>query len=471
MPRPVKDDIQTVNIPLFGPPRARSTNSAKDQRFVNGYFDVITTPETGKKWYRFVKRPGLLSNFSTTSGTGRGIWTGPTGTIYSVVGSGLYAAGTSLGSISNSSGFVGFSYMYNGSASVQGPYINNGAHLYNMAASVVGSIPANAGDLVHMNGYLFTLVSNGLIYNCDVFDASTWDSDAWIYVSNDNGTQMALARWKNYIVYFSNKSITFLFDNANATGSPLLPYEQLETPVGLVSKNSLAWDGDGLTWVGSDSKGNLSLYHIGQNMTPDDIGDPVINRFLAEESTNITTCRGKLMMIGGKQCYVLDLLGANRTFVYDFSIKIWTEWQAAGATTRFPIFASTYDKTNDLTLCQHESSGDVFTLSSTTYQDNNSNFTMLARTGRTDFDTTNWKYVKDVELLGDQQASTTPVSLTYYDDDYITSSTARTLDQVYTRPIASTLGKFRRRAWQLSYAGANPCAWEALQVKYRLGQD
>lgn len=109
MPRP-PEDIQTVRIPLLGESTARATTASKDQRFVNGYFDVLKNSVTNKEFYFFTKRAGLTQLVRPTGGaaTARGmyVWRG---SIFTCYGTKLYKGSTDLGvTLTTSTGQVSF---------------------------------------------------------------------------------------------------------------------------------------------------------------------------------------------------------------------------------------------------------------------------------------------------------------------------------------------------------------------------
>jgi len=143
--------------------------------------------------------------------------------------------------------------------------------------------------------------------------------------------------------------------------------------------------------------------------------------------------------------------------------------RVSGPFAKWPILGS--ENLSGGTIIQHLTDGKIYNLSPAYGQDNSVSFPVSARTSRLDFDTNNRKFVRSMELIGDQQSTTTPVSVSYYDDDYITQSTPRTFDMVDYRPFGTTFGSFRRRAWFISYTGANPLRLEGIQLKFRLGTD
>jgi hypothetical protein len=94
---------------------------------------------------------------------------------------------------------------------------------------------------------------------------------------------------------------------------------------------------------------------------------------------------------------------------------------------------------------------------------------MLARLSRTDFETSKWKFVRRVDIIGDLPGSAATVNLAYSDDDYQTVSSNRGLNVNNAQAFGMNFGRFQRRGWQLSYSGNNSMRWEALELRIRLG--
>jgi hypothetical protein len=394
------------------------------------------------------------------------------GKIYSVAGTKIYSNSTDLGvTLSTSTGICQFAES-RPSAATQYLSINDGEKLYQITTgdvvTTVTAIPTpNTRDLIYFDGYLFTMKTDGTIWNCALDDPSTWAGDAFVTAIMQNGVGIGLARQNNYLQIFSDKGMQTFFDNANATGSPLLNIEQGMLTIGCASNNSIRFDESDVTWVGKSQTGGYAVWNLNGISNAREISDPTIERLLNAEGSSISTCRAKMIRTNGHRLYILDLMSANRTLVYDFELNIWYEWQGAGVSTRWPI-ADTYEFNGDL-IAQDESNGWIYTVSPTTYQDNGTSFTTLVRTGRVDFDTKMVKYPRRFYVIGDQQATTTPISVQYSDDDFQTLSTARTIDLVDYNPFVVLTGGFKQRSWQFSYTGANPLRVEAFEMTYRLG--
>lgn len=469
----VKEEIQTVRLPLLGDMTLRGTSASKDQRFVNGYFDVFKNPVTGKEHYYFIKRAGLSQNIRPPAGNaiGRGVYYWK-GNVYSVFGNKIYSGLTDLGaSMTTATGRVSFQETRPG-ATTEYLCVNDGVKLYLIDISGVVTVVTmnfpnpNTTDLVYFDGYLFTLDTDGNLWNSAVDDPTTWSNSTYITAMMYNSTGVGLAHQNNYIVVLGNSHFQMFFDNANASGSPMNNSDILVQQIGCASNNSIISASVTAMWVGNMvGLGGYSVYRMDGITKASRCSTDGIDRILNAEGTDIVTCAANQIKVSGHNFYVLSLTRSNRTFVYDLDNSLWFEWEAAAGGAKWPIISSV--QAQFVPVVQHATNGWIYILDNATTQDDSVNFTVLARTGRIDFEDNQRKFVQKVELVGDVQATTTNVSLQYSDDDYVTLSTARILDQSLAHPYTSALGNFRRRGWQLSYTGSNPIRWEALEMTIR----
>ena len=472
MPAKIKD-IESIRIPLLGNPLNRGTDASKDQRFVNGFFINVQNKVTGKETYFFTKRPGAARRIqpSGAAGVGRGIYSWK-GSIYTVIGTKIYKDTTDLGvTLTTSTGMCGItetSY----AAGTQYLGINDGVKLFLVdTAGTVSTITLNfptpnTTDLIYLDTYFFVCKADGTILNCNSNDPPTWDTTKTITMNMFNGQGVGLAHQNSFLIAFSDKSIQGFVDNANSSGSPLVNVESVAQQVGCASQNSIVQDESLVTWVGNSYTGGPSVWMLNGVTNLEEIADSELRLLLTAEGTSITASKGNLIRIAGKKFYLLRLSAANRTFVYDYVLKIWNEWESAAGGTAWP-FVDFYQHSYGL-IALHDSDGYVYDISTTTYQDNSVNFTVLARFGRVDLETDDRKFVNSQTLIGDKQSTTTNVSFQYSDDDYVTLSSARTFNMALVRPYLSGGGSFIRRAFQLSYAGSNPLRIQALQLRFKL---
>jgi hypothetical protein len=100
------------------------------------------------------------------------------------------------------------------------------------------------------------------------------------------------------------------------------------------------------------------------------------------------------------------------------------------------------------------------------YQDAGSAYTATVQTSKLDFGTEKRKRFHKVALIGDTQASTATVNISWSDDDYDNFSTARSVDMSNDRAYLTNCGAARRRAFKITNATNTPLRLEALEITY-----
>jgi hypothetical protein len=172
----------------------------------------------------------------------------------------------------------------------------------------------------------------------------------------------------------------------------------------------------------------------------------------------------------GKFFYILTLTTQQRTLVYDQDLEIWMEW-ADSSGNSYPVIGVSYDHSSEILWGQDQTNGRLYQLDVgiSNIDDQAGSFLFRARTKRFDSGNMKRKFCTSLDLIGDMQSSTTNVDIAYSDDDYATTSTARTLDMSTARPFGKAWGNFRRRSWQVSYTGSNPCRIVGIEINYSIG--
>lgn len=464
--------LQSVRVPWLGVPQQRGTSASVDQRFVNVFFEKLHNPITNQDVLYVVKRPGYSQHTqpSGTTGVGRGIYQWK-GDLYSVIGNKIYKNSSALApTLTTSTGRCGIVEVRPG-ASTQYLCVNDGEKLYCIAAStgtvttVTSNYPANTGDIAFLDGYLFVIDTSGQLWNCSVDDPTSWSVTQYVSMNMLPGIGVGLQRLGNSVVAFSDISIEYWYDAASTPGSPLARQDAAMRRVGCASRQSIASNGDMVFWVGSVESSQATVWMLRNSFEQIEIGIPPINRLIEVEATQ-ANINAYCLSIAGHSWYILNLPTANRTFVYDIDLEIWCEWEAAAGSAVFPMCAAS-SKANEI-LVQHNTDGWVYEMLTSVYQDSGTSFTASGRTGRMDFDTQDRKFVYRFELVGDVQASTTNVGVSYSDDDYATESTARTFDMSQVHTFSASWGNFRRRSWKFSYTGANPLRLAGFELKLRM---
>ena len=283
---------------------------------------------------------------------------------------------------------------------------------------------------------------------------------SYLTADTHGGALEAIHIQKDQIIAFTKNRIEFFFNNGNPTGSPLLRIDQNTIQMGLASKNSLVFSGEISCFVGensSDGDGGRAVYMISSGKVAD-ISTPVINRFLAAEGTNISTCSAWMEKVAGQLIYVLNLDGAERTFVYSVTTGMWSEWEAAAGGAKFNGIAAT--SLNGTVYVQDVANGRIYTLSPTVFQDSAANFTTTFQTERLNFGTPLRKKNSRLAIVGD--TTTGNLAVASSDNDYSSFFTQGNIDLSREQKLLTRLGSFHDRAYRFTYAdnyGLRVQAW------------
>ena len=443
-------------IPFIGSPTQRATGDT-DQRYVNLYFEVHRNDALKEQTVYCNKRPGI-SSFSAPGGTstGRGLyfWRGST---YSVAGHVLWT-GTISTAINSSTGRVWFAERHVDTGA-QIVVVSDGIANYNVTSTnVVSTVNAatdadypvsNLGPVIFMDGYIFQAQSNGRIWNSALNASSVWTATAFLTADTHGGDLEAIYIQKDQIVALTKNRTEFYFNNGNPTGSPLLRIDQNTIYAGCASKNSLAWFGEVGCYVGENSEGGRAVYRLG-SLKLGDISTPTINRFLNAEGPSISSCTAWMAPINGQVIYCLNLQAANKSFTYGVETGLWSEWRDTGA-SRFNCVSATYG--NGITYLQDTSSGQIYTVSSNTYTDKASTYSVYVQTNKSSFGTSKRKVESAVSLIGDQTTGNVDVYVS--DDDFATSTYAGVIDMSLQRKRVTRLGSFYERSHLFEYRGSS----------------
>lgn len=184
---------------------------------------------------------------------------------------------------------------------------------------------------------------------------------------------------------------------------------------------------------------------------------------------------GYILRISGHIFYLLNLVNNKETWVYDVQLGIWTLWHAGvNNISPFPIVNSTsFTPTGQpsFVVGQDITTGTLWKIDPSIGQDNLINFEYRIQTNPITFGTMQRKFYDRVDLIGDRPTSSTPILISYSDDNYITFSFTRTLDIGNSRAFSRAWNNSRRRAWKISYAGQNPLRLHALEFEIELGKE
>ena len=444
-------------------PNQRGTGTG-DARNVNVLIETIPNALTKEIEVWAVKRPGLANSTQPPAGaaTGRGLYAwGKTGAVYSCFANKLYKGATDLGvTLAASTGRVWFVETPETDSS-QLLIVSDGTDNYNIQTNdTVTQIDEtddpqyptpNLGSILYLDGFIFLGQSDGKIVNFDLGSVVSVVATAYETADEHGDALEALHIQKDQILAFGKQTIAFYFNNGNPTGSPLLGISQNTLDFGLATRNSLAWGANVCAFVaeaGAWGDGARSVWSISALGNAKEISTPVINRFLTAEGTNMSSCTAWMERVAGQLIYVLNLAGANRTFVYNFENGTWVEWEIAAGGAKFNGIAAT--SLNGTVYVQDAANGRIYTFPPTTFQDSAASFTVTVQTKNDDRGSAHRKFETRLDIDADNTTGNLAVS--YSDDDYVTQSTARNIDLSQNVKRLTRLGAFYRRSYRYTYA-------------------
>lgn len=457
-----------------------TSSSTKDQRFINAMPEKIVDPLTGKTTFYLTKRPGwetLSTPKASNAGSAIHIWSGKGSgtaviTTFGATNSEVFENTTSRGSTTGKVLFINDT-LIGTTPNLTFVTNNNSAYFYPDAGALTQitdvDFPGNVagetitGNLVFLDGYAFIMTLSGKVYNSDLNSLSSWSALGFISCNMSADGGIGLARYKDQIVAFGKESTEFFSDVGNPVGSPLQRTANGYMAIGCVSQQTIVQLEDTVAWLGTASDSTLSLYLM-EGLQAKRISTPAIEAILSTTSSSGLYLNAA--KIAGKTFIFVVSTSDSKTYVYSIEDQTWHEWNGASllwqhitgiaAGTKF-VYAVTEQNTT----------GKVYIIDPLSYafQDDGSNYTFSVQTYRWDGNNSRRKFIRKIRVVGDIQEIATPISVAWSDTDYLTTTTARTIDMSSNDPSMTNCGSFRRRAFALSNTSNGPLRLEALEFE------
>jgi len=501
----------TIKIPLVGTSQARlidtsTTSSAssgivgvgivgtmivgktiattKDQHFTNVLPEKVTNEATGNTRYYVTKRPGFATHTTPSSGNvgsavhvwaGKGDGTDVIST-FGATNSTIYNGTTSLGSTTGKVNFISDT-LIGTTANLAFTTDSNTAYFYPNGGSLTQitdtDFPGNVagqtitGGFVHLNGYTYVMTTSGRIYNSDINSLSAWTSTSWLSANMKPDLGIGVARHKGYIIGFGQESIEFFEDVGNATGSPLQRITQATINIGCINQFCYAEMGDTIAWIGTTAESTIGVYVL-DGLQPKRISNPLIDAILS--GTNPAQLYLNVFSLVGKTYVMIVSVADQKSYVYGMETDLWSEWTSTtmlwhrmtgiGTGVRY-LYAVSIAST----------SGKVYVINPAayTFQDEGTNYTVTIQTLKFDGNNGNRKFLDRLDIFSDRYDSTNNIAIQWSDDDYTTTSTARTVNLSGVKTYITGLGSFRRRSFYISQSNSMPLRLEGLGLHLRQG--
>ncbi len=363
-----------------------------------------------------------------------------------------------------------------------------------------------------LDGYLFVMDEDGVIYNSEVDLPETFPPLGFLEAERDNDKGVYLAKHHDNIVAFGTRTIEFLYDAGNATGSPLNRRQDISYNIGCADGKSVWESGDVIYFVGSQSTGELAIYKL-ENFQIEIISTNSINSYITQglvySSLNAVMSGVSAMGNNTLLLTIYILTGAapgtitpKLTLSYDAVTKKWGLWDTTlNNHTGVPIMASTkrtggHNKT--VSARPGESilaNGDIFTVNdkfvpvdtvlgaggiyeagiyeidiyAESASDVGDSIEMLIRTGLTDGQIRNCKFQLSASMLMESTKNSQTLTIKHSDESSNNFGTGRTIDLSLDRKELYQGGRFIKRNYELSYSGNEQIFIEKFDVDVEVG--
>ena len=320
---------------------------------------------------------------------------------------------------------------------------------------------------IFLDGYLFVAKYNSEdVYNSNLDDPLAWTPGDFISAEMYPDKIVALSRNNNYIYAIGSSSVEYLYDVANATGSPLGRHDSAVQQFGTAAQGTVVQTEKEVIFVGETVDGGHTVWTI-DGFKEKEIGIPAIKSALLDEGPLLASASAFSIRISSQKVYVLCL--SKRTLVYSFDTQMWHEWQTNGSIF---VGSEATDGPTGSAYVLGRDNGKTYIMNETLFTDDTVPITCTLTTAKLDFDTINRKFMYRLSLVGDVPDDTlvdSSVGIQWSDDDYKTWSTLRTLTFTADLPAMFQLGQFRRRAFKITYSLPHLLRLEGMEVDINKG--
>lgn len=441
-----------------------SDSSTKDQRFINCYSETIVDPVTGKQEVYCVKRPGFATSITTGSaaiGTAILIWTGQgTGgkiiTAFGGTNSTIYDSTTSLGAITGMATGITETFV-SATPTLTISSTDNTAWYYDTVVAVATKItdadfPGNAsltlaGTFAHIDGYACIMDTTGKLWASDLNSVTGWTATSFGSANSYPDKGIGCVRHRQFVMCFGSESVEFFY-NAGQTPFPFTKSAGMTQKVGCISANAIAQIADTTFWCGSSPQGGLSIFQYADGISR--LSTPEIDAILILVGTSNITL-STIRFYG--RSFVVVKIGAS-ALVYCMEEKQWSEWSSSTSPWYKIVGASIGSTLVNYCISNTLTGGIVYSMNpaSLVYADAGSSYSATMQLDSLDLGTRKRKAWESLAIVADIQSVTSPIEISYSDDDYETVNVWGNLDLSDNIPIARRLGSSRRRAWILNHS-------------------
>ena len=373
-------------------------------------------------------------------------------------------------------------------------FVMNAAKSLDIIASNFPTTLCHGGII--LDGYLIVMDEDGIIYNSAVDDPTTFPALAFVEAERENDKGVYLGKHHNHAVAFGTRTIEFLYDAGNTSGSILNRREDIMHNIGCASGLGVWENGDVIYFIGSKQTGQLQVWKL-ENFQVRPVSSNTLNSYLTQAITNegLNVVLNGLSAMGNDTLLftIYNLTGASPgtvepkyTFAYDTATNITGFWNTPlNSHISFPLMAFT-KRTGGQNATESARSGegilfngdiinvndklipidtvlggdgvfedgvfenDVFVSSAS---DVGSNIPITIRTGLIDGEIPGFKFENSFFLLGEKTASSQIMTVKVSNEEMDNFGAGREIDMSSVRKELYAGGRFNNRNYQLEYSG------------------
>ena len=465
-----------------GPSFTSRSRTVSDDSTRNLYAEAVESG-TGKAKYALYSRTGnsVLSKLSANLGAGPGqgilqvqgrCFAVAGSYVYEVFSNGTYKKIGSVGTTDTVSMASNPSQVIIVSGK-GGGWIIPLANTANYAQINSAGFPAECDSVTYQDGY-FIATQGGTqeFFISALDDGTSWNPLDFGSKEGSSDFVLAVTMVRRQLFVFGVETIEVWWNSGQAN-FPFQPIQGALMMVGCGAVRSPAIVGNGLFWLGRNSRGEAVAF-AEQNFAPIRVSNHAVE-WAWGQYTSIDDAIGYGYEEDGHTFYVLSFPSANATWVLDTKTGFWTEWDwwnltlgvSEAALARFHCFCFGKHLTLDWKI------GNVFAQSLNTYTDNGGIIRRVRRSPHVDESKHRIRHVRfelDMEL-GNVPVGTNPAySMRFSDDGGFTWSnemirylgkTGKYANQLVWRQLGSS----RDRVYEVVDTNAISAAWAAASLE------
>lgn len=389
------------------------------------------------------------------------------------------------------------------------------------AAKVLDQVTVNVPSTIVqggaiLDGYLFIMDEDGVIYNSEVDAPQTFPATGFLEAERENDKGVYLGKHNEHIVAFGTRTIEFFYDAANTSGSPLNRRDDIMYNTGCADGLGVWENGDITYFVGSNTTGQVAIYKL-ENFQITPISNDSMNSYLTQGLTQ----EGLRIVINGWSAMghdtiimtVYTLTGAapgtitpKISFSYDSVTGLWGFCNTkVNGHSYFPIMAFT-KRTGGQNATEAARTGegimyngDIFNVNdklipvdtllggdgvyadgvyesdiyASAASDVGTNIEIVMRSGMNDGGIRGFKFQNFDYLLMDRTANAQTMTIKHLDENDSEDSgsfeSASTIDVSLVKKESYQGGRFAKRNYQLEYSGNEQIFVESYNVDLEAG--